>query len=207
VVAINDQSWAFATEFIVGRPITAADLATHAASVIKLLTRLHSRPAAEWMGIYNPVHALWPYLDEAKRQGTMPLEDLELVDAVIVGTAAAVASQSAGLVPCHNDFHGQNILVDESGQLWAIDFENCDLGDPMWDLAYLTLNLGLQPLGLARQYGCTAGEGERLQGHYFVAIAHRAVWSAVHGLLWVKHYQELMAQLRKGWTVRNARGQ
>ncbi|KAK4117250.1 hypothetical protein N656DRAFT_23956 [Canariomyces notabilis] len=62
----------------------------------------------------------------------MTLDEVCLVDAVLSHSKNVLFATPTIHVPCHNDYHSQNVMLDEKGQLWAIDFENCDLGDPMW---------------------------------------------------------------------------
>ena len=83
-------------------------------------------------------------------------------------------------------------------KLLAIDFEDCDLGDPMWDLAYLTVNLGMEatPLALADLYGAEVDERRRLQAYIPLAMAHCATWAGVHAGPWVQHQSELIGKLR-----------
>ena len=89
---------------------------------------------------------------------------------------------------------------DNGGEkkLLAIDFEDRDLGDPTWDLAYLTLNLELEgrPLALADLYGADGEERRRLQAYVPLALAHCATWAGVQAGLWVQHQGELMERLR-----------
>jgi thiamine kinase-like enzyme len=199
VVALDEQSGAFATEFIRGRTLSPADVTGRIAGIMALLQKLHSQPTTTWMKHYSPIHAVQSYVDEAKRQASMTLDEVCLVDAVLSHSKNVLFATPTIHVPCHNDYHSQNVMLDEKGQLWAIDFENCDLGDPMWDLAYLTLNLRLKPLDLADQYGCTVEEKSRLPMQYLVAIAHCATWSAIHGPQWATHYRDMMDRLQTAW--------
>jgi thiamine kinase-like enzyme len=41
------------------------------------------------------------------------------------------------LVPSHNDLVLENLLLDESGRLWVIDWEYSSMASPYWDLATL----------------------------------------------------------------------
>lgn len=174
LAAMEEQSGAFATEFITGHTLPATDATDCITDVLELLRKLHNQPATTWMKHYSPIDAVQSYVDEAKLQASMTPEDVRLIETVLSHSRGVLASTPTSLVPCHNDFHSHNIMLDEKGRLWAIDFENCDLGDPMWDLAYLILNLGLEPLDLAEQYGCTVEEQSRLPAHYLIAIAHCA---------------------------------
>jgi len=41
------------------------------------------------------------------------------------------------LVPSHNDLVLENLLLDESGRLWVIDWEYSSMASPYWDIATL----------------------------------------------------------------------
>ena len=88
--------------------------------------------------------------------------------------------------------------TSSDGKLLAIDFEDCDLGDPMWDLAYLTVNLEFEgtPLALADLYGADMDEQRRLRAYVPLAMAHCVTWAGVQAGMWVRHQSELMERLR-----------
>lgn len=140
------------------------------------------------MNTYSPIATVEDYLCSARDQATMTDDDAQLIEAVIAYVKASVGNTTWTLGPCHNDFHYHNIIVDDTARLWAVDSENVDLGDPMWDLAYLSVNLEMEPLGLAEVYGSTEEDRNRLGAYYPLAIAHCATWSITHGQLWFQHY-------------------
>lgn len=41
------------------------------------------------------------------------------------------------LVPSHNDLVLENLLLDDSGRIWIIDWEYASMATPYWDLATL----------------------------------------------------------------------
>ena len=88
--------------------------------------------------------------------------------------------------------------TSSGGRLLAIDFEDCDLGDPMWDLAYLTVNLEFEgtPLALADLYGADGDERRRPRAYVPLAMAHCATWAGVQAGLWVQHQVVLIKRLR-----------
>lgn len=69
----------------------------------------------------------------------------------------------------------------------------------MWDLAYLTVNLELErePFSLLHLYGADAEEGRRVLAYLPLAMAHCAMWAALHGGVWAQHQREVMGRLRK----------
>jgi hypothetical protein len=58
----------------------------------------------------------------------------------------------------------------------------------------------LEPLDLAEIYGCDAEEKGRLEAYYYLALGYCALWSAIHGPLWVQHYHNCMTRLRQART-------
>jgi thiamine kinase-like enzyme len=75
-------------------------------------------------------------LHTALKSNTLKYDDEPFLCDLISWTSMRVGDrpQAHLMVPCHNDFHGHNIMLDVQGTLWAIDFEDCNIGDPMWDL-------------------------------------------------------------------------
>ncbi|KAL9088209.1 MAG: hypothetical protein Q9165_006336 [Trypethelium subeluteriae] len=204
VYATDDQSGAFAMECLKGNTLSADMASQSLHQILDLLHKIHKAPARPWMRVYSPITVVEEYLDAAKSMDSMPHEDIQLVETVLEDTRREIGqihSYPDLLVPCHNDFHSHNIILGSDGndQYMAIDFENTDLGDPMWDLAYLTVNLDLErePLALADAYHTTTEERRRLNAYCLLAITHCATWSAIHGAPWVKHRRDLMARLRQ----------
>ncbi|TAQ86120.1 hypothetical protein B7494_g5550 [Chlorociboria aeruginascens] len=189
VVAIDDATGAFIMDFIVGWTLTTdmAASTNHISSTIKLLRRIHTGPRPDWMRAYHAPMMVKDMLHAAHKQNTLECDDEQFLSNLISWTSTRVGDrpQAHLQVPCHNDFHSHNIMLDVRGTLWAIDFEDCNFGDPMWDLGYLTANLMLEPLDLADMYGCDAEERGRLEAYYYLAIGHYALWSAIRGPLWM----------------------
>ncbi|KAL9078856.1 MAG: hypothetical protein Q9157_002226 [Trypethelium eluteriae] len=193
VYATDCKSGAFAMECLKGNTLSTEMASQSLPQILDLLRKIHMASAQHWMCIYNPITVVEEYLESAKGMTAMPLEDIQLVETVLDDVRREIGqihSHPDLLVPCHNDFHSHNIIVEHDGnhRHMAIDFENADLGDPMWDLAYFTVNLELErePLALASAYSTTMEERRRLSAHCLMAIAHCATWSAIQGAPWVK---------------------
>ena len=132
----------------------------------------------------------------------MKPEEAKIIESVLHATAVAVKEHP--WKPCHNDFHSHNVMIQHATKtsterLLAIDFEDCDLGDPMWDLAYLTVNLEMEqrPYSLAVLYGADNAEIQRIRAYVPLAIAHCATWTAMRGGPWAQHSSELMQKLKE----------
>ena len=205
VLAIDEVNGAFAMEYIVGGTLTMKRALKHLPQVVGLLRRIHSAKVENWMRRYDPLEVVKEYLACLKKKGEekISIEDIRLIEAVLCKFEREVRRGSDyPLVPCHNDFHSHNVMLRHASssdeRLLAIDFEDCDLGDPMWDLAYLTVNLEFEatPLALADLYGADVDERRRLQAYVPLAMAHCATWAGVQAGLWVRHQGELMERLR-----------
>ena len=211
VLAIDDVNGAFAMEYIDGGTLRTEMALKHLKCVVGLLKRIHSAKAEDWMRRYDPLEVVKSFLEHLKKkEERRSIEDVRLIEAVVRKCEREIGGGSRrALVPCHNDFHTHNVMLrhdaagssssSSGGRLLAIDFENCDLGDPMWDLAYLTVNLELEgtPLALADLYGADRDERRRLRAYVPLAMAHCATWAGVQAGLWVRHQSEVMGRLRE----------
>ena len=203
VLAIDDKSGSFVMECIEGQTMTAEMTKQRLPSVMGMLRRIHGAKAEDWMGKYDAITTVICYLKRAEACGGIKKRDARLINNIILDTPFYVKNHP--WTPCHNDFHSQNIILRRDGEdggddsLVAIDFEDCDLGDPMWDLAYLTVNLEMEfDSGLLeRLYGVSDDERQRLRAYIPLAMAHCATWAAFHGEVWAQHYEDVMWRLRK----------
>ena len=203
VVADDDASGAFAMQFIKGQTLASTELAKqYIPQLMQLLHRCHDSPVMPWMHFWDPLNTVQKKLDLAETLSCMAPKDFQLVKQVLSWARNGLGKVSRLRVPCHNDYHGGNVMLDENEKLWAIDYEECNLGDPMWDLAYLTATLELDKHALIRGYGCEEKEEEknRLGYYYILAIAYCGTWRATHikdGSTWGELYRKTMALLRK----------
>lgn len=202
VLAIDDESGGFVTEFIEGRTLTVDMIKQRLPQAVNMLRWIHKAETMNWMRRYDPVEIVRKHLECVKERNTMRPGDVRLVEGIIHDTREKVKDHP--WMPCHNDFHSHNVMLarasrGDAERLFAIDFEDCDLGDPMWDLAYLTVNLELEqrPYSLERLYGASAEDRQRLRAYVPLAMAHCATWAALHGELWVQHQEEVMKRLRE----------
>ncbi|KAL9074361.1 MAG: hypothetical protein Q9161_002347 [Pseudevernia consocians] len=149
VLAIDEESWGFVMESIKGRTLTMemTKQRLRQAQAVKMLRRIHEVEAVSWMRMYDPMEIVSEHLECVKERNAMRPQDVRFVEDMIHDTEQKVRGHP--WMSCQNDFHSHNILLrracrNDSECLLAIDFEKGDLGDPMWDLAYLTVNLELK---------------------------------------------------------------
>ncbi|KAL9023191.1 MAG: hypothetical protein Q9180_008337 [Flavoplaca navasiana] len=171
-------------------------------AVMRLLRRIHNTPPAKWMWRYDPVAVVKNQLEAVKSSKAMESNEVTLIEKIISNTAKTVKGHP--WVLCHNDFHSHNIFLQpaetryRAEKLMVIDFEESDLGDPMWDLAYLIVNLEMDqaPHQMETLYGVTSDERLRVRAYIPLALAHCATWAAVRGGAWMQHSMELTERLK-----------
>ena len=139
--------------------------------------------------MYDPMEIVSEHLECVKELNAMRSQDVRFIDGMIHDTEQKLRGHP--WMPCHNDFHSHNVMLrracrNSSECLLAIDVEKSDLGDPMLDLAYLTVNLELdrEPYSLECVYGASVEDRWRFRAYVPLAMAHCATRAALHGGLW-----------------------
>lgn len=202
VLCIDPESGGFARERLRGHTLTVDMIKSRLPAVMRLLRRIHTTPPAKWMWRYDPVPVVKNQLEAVKSSKAMKSNEVTVIEKIISNTAKMVKGHP--WVLCHNDFHSHNIFLQpaenrfRANKLMAIDFEESDFGDPMWDLAYLIVNLELEqaPHPMETLYGVTPDERLRVRAYIPLALAHCATWAAVRGGKWAQHSRELMERLK-----------
>lgn len=83
------------------------------------------------------------YLALAGERGGDPPQAAWDAAALAERIAAAVRGESEhALVPCHDDLLGANVLVEDGGRVWLVDWEYAGMGDRYFDLGNLSINNG-----------------------------------------------------------------
>ena len=203
VLCIDPESGGFAMECLRGHTLTVDMIRSRLPAVMRLLRRIHTTAPAKWMWKSNPIAVVTNQLEAVKSRKAMESNQVTLIEKIISNTAKVVKGHP--WVLCHNDFHSHNIFLQpgetrfRADKLMAIDFEETGLGDPMWDLAYLIVNLELEqaPHQMETLYGVTSDEQLRVRAYIPLALAHCASWAAVRGGAWVQHSRELMERLKR----------
>ena len=201
VLAIDVESGGFVMDFVEGRTLTMEMLRQRLPQAVNMLRQIHDAEVMNWMRKYDPIEVVKQQIECAKERNTMQPKDIRFIEDILHYVAENV--QGRPWMPCHNDFHSHNVMlrrasVNSPERLLAIDFEDCNLGDPMWDLAYLAVNLEMErePCSLACLYGATAEDEQRIRAYVPLAMAHCATWTALHGKAWAQHHEELMERLK-----------
>lgn len=131
--------------FVEGRSLSADDLRApgRIEAVAALLRRCHRELPLHLRGpslAFWPFHVLRAYAAWLREAGSAWRDRLD-------GLAALAAQAEAGLSPAptvfaHNDLLAAN-LVDDGVRLWLIDWDYAGWGSPVFDLANLAANNGL----------------------------------------------------------------
>ena len=201
VLAIDDESGGFVMDFVEGWTLTTEMLRQRLPQVVHLLRWIHNAEVTDWMRKYDPIKVVKQQVKCVMNRKTMHPRDIHLIELILHHVAENVKGHP--WMPCHNDFHSHNVILRRASehkpeQLLAIDFEDCNLGDPMWDLAYLAVDLRMEQetSSLACLYRATAGDERRIQAYVPLAMAHCATWTALHGEAWGQHHEEVMGRLK-----------
>ncbi|KAG8527600.1 uncharacterized protein KY384_007753 [Bacidia gigantensis] len=176
MLSTDADTGGFAVECIKGNMLLRETAREYLPQIIKLLRSIHSAKAERWMGKFEPVNEVKWHLPYAAK--CMPPEEVRRVKTALRN--AEVSIKNPPLVPCHNKFHCRNIMLEDSmpgshdgARLLAIDFENCDLGDPMWDVASLAADLEHKTqFALLKVHGATEEEKRRLRIYLPLVKAH-----------------------------------
>ena len=140
------------TRFLTGRPVPPIELATEPmlGQVANTLRRVHE--AGSVASVFNPFAVVENYHEIAVSKGIE--EPFDFPRALWIMNQIGMARTFRPTAFCHNDLLNENFLYD--GQLRILDWEYAGMGDPLFDLANLSIN---HELG--------AQSDERLLAHYF----------------------------------------
>jgi thiamine kinase-like enzyme len=147
--------------------------------VARTMRSVHALPAIA--GIFDPFDVIASWTETLnERSARLPSRLDELLHRVDVAAAELVRPASQDLVLCHNDPYHLNFLDD--GDLWLIDWEYAGMGDPMYDLAGIGLNLDTagREILLRAYYGeVTPGLRRRLDLLIPVFLCWNTMWCLI----------------------------
>jgi thiamine kinase-like enzyme len=174
------------TRFIEAKTMTPEHFRTGGGTVERAATalRLLHGQARGFTRSFNVFGTIDRYMILLSGRGAELPGDL---DAVLAGAARirqALEARPAEEKPCHCDPTGGNLL-DTGERVFLIDWEYSARNDPMWDLAYLSLEAEFDPateLRLLRAYlgrVPSAGEAWRMAIHKPVCDLLSALWALI----------------------------
>jgi thiamine kinase-like enzyme len=169
------------TELVPGHHLEPAPFIERLTEVIPLLQRFHdSGPLAGAFPIHRVVE--W-HARDAFAYGVVPPPAYERLHAQSTRIEAAFAAAPMPAVPCHNDLLPGNVLFEDGGRVWLLDFEYAGMNDRFFDLGNLSVNCGLD-----------VGAEEALLRTYFGAVTSSR-WARLQ-------LMKIMSEFREGmWAV------
>jgi thiamine kinase-like enzyme len=208
---VHVEPGAFVMRHLDGRPLREPDLCAPAtlARAARLVRRAHDELPAHLRGpllVFWVFHVARDYAASLREAASPHLPLLpELLE------AAARLERAVGPVDiafCHNDLLPAN-LIDDGGRLWLIDWDYAGFGSPLFDLANLAANAGLDADGEALLLEAYHGEPpdaglvRRLRAFRAASSLREAMWSMVseiHGRVafdFAAYTEERLARFRR----------
>lgn len=170
------------TDFVEGPSLHAVPRGPRNQAIARTVATLHAspRPFPAGPGFFEAMGLL---ADAVEQTGILPREVLGThLDAF--GAVAAGYPRDEAPVPCHHDLNPSNMLLDEAGRVWLVDWELAGAGDRWVDLASLTLWLAADDAEEAAMVEAYLDRGPTLQEAARYAAMRRAVrWYYGLGLL------------------------
>lgn len=107
--------------------------------VIKILKSLHNSKDFHMDNEFNVFNEIEKYESIVKENGAVFYNGYDKLKPIIEKFQNIIEKASNKKVPCHNDLVSENMIRDDSGRIYLIDWEYSGLNDKMWDLAELSL--------------------------------------------------------------------
>lgn len=136
VIAILDDQHAIASEFIVGKTLTPADLNDdiRRRQVLATLRMYQEDTTHMFTHHFDPCQPIIACLRQHAHR--LPLEIRTYLKRILTDMVPVLKRNAPPPCPSHNDFHSGNIMFDGEN-IKIIDWEYAGLFDPMYDLATL----------------------------------------------------------------------
>ncbi len=133
------------TRFVEGALVKPAHLQGDPSALQRVavaLARLHASGAA-FSGRFQAFETMEVYAAELERSDAPLADEHRGALLQVQRIRAALDTCPTPLRPCHCDPTGPN-LIDTGARVWLIDWEYSATNDPMWDLAYFSIESGLE---------------------------------------------------------------
>jgi thiamine kinase-like enzyme len=174
------------TRFVDAIGMTPDHFGTESGTVERAATalrRLHDE-ARGFTRSFDVFGTIERYVSVLSRGGVELPAELASVLAGAAYIRQTLQARSADEKPCHCDPTGGNLL-DTGERVFLIDWEYSALNEPMWDLAYLSLEAGFDPATderLLRAYlgrAPSADEASRMAVHKPLCDLLSALWALI----------------------------
>lgn len=184
---VHAERGVLVVRFIEGRTLAEADLRSTVMldRFVPLLQRVHRQVAGAFRGpalTFWPFHVLRDYGRTLEEGESRHLGDLPALLQIAEELETAVGR--IDLVFGHNDLLPGNIL-DDGARLWLIDWDYAGFGSPLFDLANLATNCGLDEALerhlLERYFDRPAGDEDfrRFSAMKCASLLRETLWSMV----------------------------
>ncbi len=182
VIATLPEIETLITALVPGGHLEPEPFTRRLAQVVELLHTFHDSGPLD--GAF-PIHRVveWHARDAVDQGGTLPAAyDRLHAQSKRIERAFAVAPLPA--VPCHNDLLPGNVLFEDDGRAWLLDFEYAGMNDRFFDLGNLSVNCGLDAAAdeeLLRLYfgESTPSRWARLQLMKMMSEFREGMWAVV----------------------------
>ena len=182
VIATLPEIGTLITALVPGGHLEPEPFTRRLAQVVDLLHDFHGSGALE--GEF-PIHRVveWHARDAVAQGGTLP-DAYERLHAQSERIEQAFARTPMPMVPCHNDLLPGNVLFEDGGRAWLLDFEYAGMNDRFFDLGNLSVNCGLDAAAdeaLLRLYfgESTPSHWARLQLMKMMSEFREGMWAVV----------------------------
>lgn len=182
---VHDAPGVMVSRFLDARTYEAADIRADAPEITRFLRRFHTLMAPHLTGpgyYFSVFHVIRDYAVTLSAAGSRVVPHLARF--LALAEALEQVQPVLPVVVGHHDLLPANFLHD-GDRLWLIDYEYCQYGTPLFDLANATSNAGFPAeeaeAFLAAYFGA-APSPDLIRAHAAMAVAsllREAMWSMV----------------------------
>ncbi len=167
------------TRFLKAAPLPPAELKQPAnlTQVAKILKTIHGMP--EIPGQFIVFRIVEEYAQVARRYNVSFPDNFDWLLEKMYAAETAFNAEAQPLCPCHNDLLNENFLQD-NGRIYLLDWEYAGMGDPIFDLANLSVH-----------HSFTDEEDNRLLAAYFGEVTEKN-WARLKIMKILSDFREAM---------------
>lgn len=146
VLYFDQKAGTMLTRFVDGAPMDEEQLRRDPGALsraVLALGRVH-RLGRAFRFRFDVFARITRYLDLLAGMGMPPPTDYLALEQDVEAVRRAIEASPVPLAPCHNDPWPGNLL-DTGERVCVIDWEYSGMNDPVWDLADLSVEAGLEP--------------------------------------------------------------
>lgn len=109
--------------------------------IATILRKLHNS-GVRFNNEFNLFHEILKYEDLMRKAGATMYDGWEPVREKVMALESHLNNLGVDLRPCHTDLLYENLIKDEQGKIYLIDWEYSGINDPMADFAALFIEAG-----------------------------------------------------------------